>query len=152
MKIAIASDHGGFDLKKEIVRHLIEAEITVTDFGTDSAENSVDYPEMAKKVALAVLNNECDRGITICGSGIGISIAANKFKGIRAALCHDAYTARMSRAHNDANILAIGGRTTGVEVAFDIVDTWLKTPFDGGRHQRRIDLIAGIEKEQRAEL
>lgn len=147
MKIAIAADHGGFELKKEIVRHLTEREISVTDFGTDSAENAVDYPLMAERVAVAVIKKECDCGIVVCGTGIGISIAANKFHGIRAALCHDAYTARMSRAHNNANILALGGRTTGVEVAFDIVDTWLKTPFDGGRHQRRLDLIANFERE-----
>ncbi len=146
MKIAIASDHGGFSLKDEIVSHLTACGFAVTDMGTDSTGNAIDYPVMAEKVAHAIQKNECDRGIVICGTGIGISIAANKFSGIRAALCHDAYTARMSRAHNNANILALGGRSTGVGVAFDIVDTWLNTGFDGGRHQRRVDMISGFEK------
>ncbi|MCA9730637.1 MAG: ribose 5-phosphate isomerase B [Deferribacteres bacterium] len=148
MKISIASDHAGFELKKEIVAYLKKKPgIEIIDMGTDSEHHSVDYPEMAAKVARSLQKQESERGIILCGTGIGISISANKFKGIRAALCHDAYTARMSRAHNNANVLAMGGRTTGKEVAFDMVDIWLDTEFEGDRHQRRVDLIASFEQD-----
>ena len=147
LRIAIAADHGGFELKEYIANYLrSRKDIEVIDFGTDTDALSVDYPDYAAKVAQAIHSGQADRGILLCGTGIGISITANKFKGIRAALCHDAYTARMSRAHNDANILALGGRTTGKETAVDMVRIWLETPFEGGRHSRRIGKITDFEK------
>lgn len=146
MKIAIASDHAGYELKQEIVKFLQEKEsITVIDFGTDSPEQSVDYPDFAGKVAKSIQNNEAETGILLCGTGVGISISANKYKGIRAALCHDAYTARMSRTHNNANVLAMGGRTTGKEIAFDMVEIWLSSKFEGGRHKKRVQKIHNPE-------
>ena len=146
MRIALGCDHGGFELKKYVKGYLENrGDVEVLDLGTYSTD-SVDYPEYAARVAHAILNGEADRGILMCGTGIGISISANKFKGIRAALCHDGYTARMSRLHNDANVLAMGGRTTGKEVATDMVRIWLETPFEGGRHQRRLDKIRQIEE------
>ena len=146
MRIALGSDHGGFELKEYVKAYLeSRGDVDVLDLGTHSTE-SVDYPEYAARVAHAILEGKADRGILMCGTGIGISISANKFKGIRAALCHDGYTARMSRLHNDANILAMGGRTTGKEVATDMVRIWLETPFEGGRHQRRLDKIRAIEE------
>lgn len=144
--IAIGSDHGGFALKGEVIKHLKDNGYEVKDFGTCSAE-SVDYPDIGLPVAEAVKNGECEKGIVICGTGLGISISANKVPGIRAALCTNSFMARLSREHNDANILALGGRVIGVELALDIVDTWLKTEFLGGRHKRRVDKIAQIEKK-----
>ena len=144
--IGIGSDHGGFSLKKEIIEFLKEKGYKVKDFGTYSAD-SVDYSDFGQTVAEAVVNGECDKGIVICGTGIGISIAANKVTGIRAALCTDTYMARMAREHNDANILALGARVIGVGVALDIVETWLGTEYTGGRHQQRIDKIAQIEEK-----
>ena len=142
MKVAIGCDHGGFELKESILNYLKSREnITVLDFGTNNGESSVDYPDFAQKVSESIQQKEADCGILICGTGIGISIAANKFKGIRAALCHDEYTARMSKAHNNANVLAIGGRTTGPATALEIVKVWLDTPFEGGRHERRINMF-----------
>ncbi|MFU0825970.1 MAG: Ribose-5-phosphate isomerase B [Lachnoclostridium sp.] len=139
--IAIGSDHGGYDLKNEIIKHLKERNIEVKDYGTYTKE-SCDYPIYAKKVANAVLSGECKFGILICGTGIGISIAANRIKGIRAALCHDCYSAEATRSHNNANILALGGRVIGVGHALKIVDTFLDTPFSNEeRHIRRINLI-----------
>lgn len=139
--IAIGSDHGGYDLKNEIIKHLKERNIEVKDYGTYTKE-SCDYPIYAKKVANAVLSGECKFGILICGTGIGISIAANRIKGIRAALCHDCYSAEATRSHNNANILALGGRVIGVGHALKIVDTFLDTPFSNEeRHIRRIKLI-----------
>lgn len=137
MKLIIGSDHGAVDLKEEVKRVLKEefAEVEVEDVGTFGTE-SVDYPDIAEKVCTPVANGEADRGIVLCGTGIGISIAANKIKGIRAALCHETYTAKMSREHNNANVLAMGGRTTGFEIADEIVRTWMKTEFAGGRHPR----------------
>ncbi len=144
MRIAIGADHGGFWLK-ERVRGFLEAEgHEVHDFGTHS-EDSVDYPDIAGPVARAVAAGACDRGILICGTGIGMSIAANKVQGVRAAVCHEAYTARMARAHNDANILCMGGRVLGEGVALDVVRTFLATAFEGGRHARRIGKIAALE-------
>jgi ribose 5-phosphate isomerase B len=145
-KIAIASDHGGFKLKEFIIQYLnSRSDIEVSDLGVYN-EDSVDYPEFGAKVARAIVEKQADRGIILCGTGIGISIAANKIKGIRAALCHDGYTARMSRAHNNANILAMGGRTTGVETAVEMVKIWLDTPFEGARHERRVQKIHELEK------
>lgn len=144
--IAIGCDHGGYALKKEIINYLNRKGLKFRDFGTFS-EESVDYPIYAAKVAKAVVSGECDRGLLLCGTGIGISIAANKVKGIRAAACSEVYSAEMSRRHNNANILALGGRVLSPEKAVEIVDVWLNTEFEGGRHQRRVDLITEIEKE-----
>lgn len=145
--IGIGSDHAGYQLKQEIIKHLINKGYEVKDFGTCSADTDVDYPDYGLAVAKAVSRGECEKGIIICGTGIGISIAANKVRGIRAALCTDSYMARMSRLHNDANVLALGGRILGVGLALDIVDTWLETEFLGARHKRRIDKIVEIESE-----
>ncbi|MCR4437107.1 MAG: ribose 5-phosphate isomerase B [Clostridiales bacterium] len=144
--IAIGSDHGGFELKAAVVEHLKKKGYRVKDFGTCDC-SSVDYPDFGLAVAEAVKSGECEKGIVICGTGLGISIAANKVPGIRAALCTDSYMARMSREHNDANILALGGRVIGVGLALDIVDAWLKTEFLGGRHKARVDKITAIEKK-----
>ena len=143
--IAIGSDHGGYALKKEIIAHLTERGLAYKDFGTYN-EESCDYPVYGEAVARAVATGECERGILTCGTGIGISIAANKVKDTRCALCGDCFSAEMCRRHNDANILAMGGRVTGPGLALKIVDTFLDTPFDGGRHARRLALIAAIEE------
>ena len=145
--IAIGSDHAGLPLKDEIIKHFEQKGIAYIDYGTNSSE-SVDYSDYGKKLAKAVASKECDRGIVICGTGIGISIAANKVNGIRASLCTNSYMAKMTRMHNDSNVLALGQRVTGVGVALDIVETWLSTEFEGGRHKRRIDKIRDIENEQ----
>ena len=142
--LAIGSDHGGFALKQEIMAHLKEKGIEYKDFGTYT-EESCDYPDYGEAVARAVADGECERGIAVCGTGIGISIAMNKVKGIRAALCGDCYSAEMTRRHNDANILALGGRGVGTGLALKIVDTFLETPFEGGRHARRVAKIHEIE-------
>ena len=142
LKIIIGSDHAGFDLKEA----LKESIIGMTDVGTYSDE-SVDYPDFASKVARAISVGEYERGILICGSGVGMSIVANKFSGVRAALCTDTDTARMSRMHNDANILVLAGRRTNIETAVAIVTVWLDTEFEGGRHRRRLDKINTIEEE-----
>jgi ribose 5-phosphate isomerase B len=144
MKIAIGSDHGGFVLKNEILKHIQSKGYDIKDFGCCSAE-SVDYPDVAHEVSVAVVKGEYDRGILICGTGIGISIAANKIPGIRAALCGDCFSAKVSREHNNANILAMGERVIGVELAKMITDIWLATDFEGGRHGRRVDKIGDIE-------
>ncbi len=139
--IAIGSDHGGFELKQEIMAHLKKRGLEYRDFGTYTPE-SCDYPVYGKAVAHAVASGECERGILICGTGIGISITANKIPGIRAALCTDCFCAEATRLHNDANILALGGRVVGPGLALKIVDTFLDTPFSGEeRHQRRISMI-----------
>ena len=139
--IGLGCDHGGYELKQEIIKYLEEKGIPYKDFGCDSTK-SVDYPIYARKVGRAIQNGECDKGILICGTGIGISIAANKMKGIRAALCTDCFSAEATRLHNDANILALGGRVVGPGLAVKIVDTFLNTEFSHEeRHQRRIDLI-----------
>ena len=142
--IAIGSDHGGYALKQEIMAHLRELGLEYKDYGTYS-EESCDYPVYGEAVGRAVARGECDRGIIICGTGIGISIAANKVKGVRAALCGDCYSAEMTRRHNDANILALGARVLGSGLALKIVDTFLHTEFDGGRHARRVELIRELE-------
>lgn len=144
MKIAVASDHAGYRLKEELKMLLRELGHEVRDFGTHS-EDPVDYPDFIVLAAEAVGRVEFDRGIVLGGSGNGEAIVANKVPGIRCALCHDATTARLARAHNDANMLAVGQRIVGSEVARDIVRVWLDTPFDGGRHQRRVDKISAIE-------
>ena len=149
MKIVIGSDHGGFRLKNEIISHLKDKKIEYKDLGTYSDE-SVDYPDFGQAVGLAVASGEFDRGIVICGTGIGISIAANKVSGIRAALCGDCFSAKASREHNDANVLALGERVIGTELAKMIVDIWLKTEFAGGRHEMRVNKIKEIEKGARA--
>ncbi|MCG0275760.1 MAG: ribose 5-phosphate isomerase B [Thermosediminibacteraceae bacterium] len=146
MRVAVACDHGGLNLKQEIIKLLEQKGIEYEDLGTFS-EEPVDYPDIAFNLAEAVARGEYDRGIIICGTGIGVSIAANKVKGIRAALCHDVYSARMSRLHNDANVLALGGRVIGPGLAREIVEEWLKAEFEGGRHQRRIDKISSYEKK-----
>ena len=139
--IAIGNDHTGYALKMAIIEYLEEKGITYKDFGCGNVTSS-DYPEFAKKVGKAIQNKECDRGILICGTGIGISIAANKMKGIRAALCHDCFSAEATRLHNDANILAMGARVIGVGHAIKIVDTFLNTEFSGNeRHIRRIQML-----------
>lgn len=137
MKVVIASDHGGVNLKRAIVEYLTEKNIDFTDLGPETAD-SVDYPDYAKPVAEKVASGEYDKGILICGTGIGMSITANKVKGIRCALVHDTFSAKATRAHNDSNILAMGERVIGQGLALEIVDTWLNTQFEGGRHERRI--------------
>lgn len=144
MKLAIGSDHGGFRLKEAIKTYLLAHDYEVTDFGTDSGD-SCDYPDFALPVAEAVARGEYDRGILICGTGIGIGIVANKVKGIRAALCHDTFSAEACRNHNDANILTMGERIIGEGLALKIVETFLNSEFEGGRHQRRIDKIKALE-------
>ncbi len=141
MRIAIASDHGGFALKQEVLVLLRDLGHEVHDLGCDSSQ-SVDYPNFAQAVCDAVGKGKSERGILICGTGIGMSIAANRDRRIRAALCHDAFTARLSREHNDANVLCLGGRVLGAAVALDMVGIFVDTPFSGGRHQRRIDLMS----------
>lgn len=140
MKIAIAADHGGYKLKETIKEYLEIRGDEVLDLGTDS-EESVDYPAFGKACGEAVASGRAERGIVCCGTGIGISIAANKVKGIRCALCTDTHMAEMSRKHNDSNVLALGGRTTENKKALDIVAAWLNTDFEGGRHQRRVDML-----------
>lgn len=142
---AIGSDHGGYDLKQIIMAHLAERGVEYHDYGTYSTE-SCDYPDYGEAVARAVASGECERGIVVCGTGIGISIAANKVHGIRCALCGDCYSAEKAREHNDANILALGGRVLGEGLALKIVDTFLDTEFAGGRHSRRLAKIAAIEE------
>ncbi len=139
-KIVIGSDHGGLNLKREIIKHLTKRGIKVEDVGTYT-EDSCHYPVYAKKVAHAVANKEFEQGILVCGTGIGVSIAANKVKGIRASLCSDTFSARMTRMHNNSNILCLGERVLGTGLALDIVDTWLEAEFEGGRHQTRIDML-----------
>ncbi len=144
MRIALASDHGGYRLKTEILNYLRKEGWDCLDLGTDS-EESVDYPDYALKAALAVKNNECQRGIICCGTGVGVAITANKVPGIRAALCHDVFTAHTCREHNDANILTLGQRVIGVGLALEIVRVWLASEFEGGRHSCRLDKIQAVE-------
>lgn len=142
--IALGCDHGGYGLMQEVKKYLDEHNLEYKDYGTFS-EESCDYPVYGEKAARAVASGECDRGILICGTGIGISISANKIKGIRCALCGDCFSAEMTRRHNDANMLAMGARVTGPGLALKITETFLQTGFDGGRHQRRVELITDLE-------
>lgn len=148
MKVAVGCDHGGFVLKDAVISTLEELGAQVVDMGTYSTE-SVDYPVYGKKVADAVANGECDLGVIMCGTGIGISIAANKVKGIRAAVVTDEFMAEMTRRHNNANIIALGGRVITPEKAKSLVKAWYTAEFEGGRHQKRIDMITQIENEQK---
>ena len=141
MDVIIGSDHGGYDLKEGIKGFLSESDsYIVQDIGTFSRD-PIDYPDIAHKVARNISEKKFERGILICGSGIGMSIVANRYKNVRAALCHNLYTARVSRAHNNANVLSLGGRILGIGLAIEMVDLFLKTDFEGGRHQKRIDSI-----------
>jgi len=142
--IALACDHGAFELKETIKAHLTKQGLTVEDFGTHSTD-SCDYPDMGKLAAEAVATGRCDRGIVLCTTGIGISIAANKVRGIRCALCTDTRMATLTRQHNNTNVLALGAGITDEPLSLAIVDTWLGTSFEGGRHQRRIDKITALE-------
>lgn len=146
MKIAIGCDHGGLEHKNAIVEHLTERGFTVKDFGIYE-QKSVDYPEIAEKVANSIVSNETDLGILVCGTGIGMSLAANKVKGIRAAVCSEHFSAKYTRLHNNSNILCLGGRVIGVGTALELVDLFVDTEFEGGRHQRRIDMITAIENK-----
>lgn len=143
--IAIACDHGGYALKETVKRHLLELGYEVRDFGTDSLD-SCDYPDYAAPAAQAVADGTCEKGIVICTTGIGVSIVANKINGIRCALCSDILSAEMTRRHNDTNMLAMGAGIVGSNLALAIVDKWLTTEFEGGRHQRRVDKIMALEQ------
>ena len=147
MRVAIGADHAGVELKAHLVQELQRLGHEVDDLGTHSTE-SVDYPPICAAVGRAVVAGEADRGIVIGGSGQGEQIAANKVHGVRAALCNDLYTARLSRAHNDANVLSMGGRIVASGLATEILELWLSTPFEGGRHERRLAQIAAIENEE----
>lgn len=142
MKVVVGSDHGGFNLKNTIVSELKDKGVDITDFGP-ATDDSVDYPDFAKPLAEKVAAGEYDKGILICGTGIGMSISANKVKGVRCALVHDTFSARATREHNDSNILAMGERVIGKGLASDIVDIWLNTEFEGGRHEKRVRKIEG---------
>ena len=144
--IALASDHGALELKEAIKKHLTERGLEFKDFGTYTAA-SCDYPDFGAAAAKAVANGECEKGIVCCTTGIGMSIACNKVKGIRCALLHDKMSARLTRAHNNTNMMALGAAVVGTMLALEIVDVWLDTPFDGGRHQRRIDKVMALEQE-----
>jgi ribose 5-phosphate isomerase B len=148
MRIALGSDHAGFDLKRRIAEFLSRADLQVDDLGTFSTD-SVDYPDVAERVALAVRDGRAERGILVCGSGIGVCITANKVAGIRAALASDPVAARLSRQHNDANVLCLPGRFLEEPAAEEVVRTWLETPFDGGRHEQRIAKITDLERRER---
>lgn len=143
-KIAIASDHGGYDLKESVIAHLLNDGWEIDDLGPGN-EDSVDYPDYGIKLAESITNNKVERGIVICGTGVGMSIVVNRFPGIRGTLCSNVYTAKMCREHNDSNILIMGGRVISKGLASEIVDTWLSTAFEGGRHQRRLDKINEID-------
>ena len=145
--IAIGSDHIGYCYKEIIKSYFEESNIKYKDFGCYS-ETRVDYPEISKKVAYSIINRECDQGILICGTGVGIGIAANKINGIRAVMCSEPYSAKMSRKHNNTNILALGSRVIGIELAKMIIDVWINTTFEGGRHEKRVGMIKEIEKTQ----
>lgn len=143
--IAVCCDHGGLSLKKEVLRHLEEKGLEYKDFGTNSPE-SCDYPDIVKPLCQAIQRGECDKGIIICGTGIGISMAANKMKGIRAALCHDSFSAEYTRRHNDSNIIAFGARVIGPGLALQLLDIFLNTPFEGGRHAVRVEKMMALEQ------
>ncbi len=144
MKLAIGNDHTAVEMKREIIAHLLSKGHEVVNFGTDSTERT-DYPVYGERAATAVASGECDCGIVICGTGVGISLAANKVRGIRAVVCSEPYSARLSKQHNNTNVLAFGARVVGIELAKMIVDEWLAAEFEGGRHQKRVEMIAEIE-------
>lgn len=144
--IALACDHGALALKEAVKKHLTEIGLDFKDFGTYTAD-SCDYPDYAAPAARAVASGECDRGIVMCTTGIGVSIVANKIKGIRCALLSDKMSARLTRQHNDTNMMALGAGVVGEKLAMEIIDTWLETDFEGGRHQRRIDKLMALEQE-----
>ena len=146
MKIAIGCDHGALDLKNKVIAHLTAKGYEVVNFGTDTLD-SCDYPDFAAPAAKAVASGECEKGIVLCTTGIGVSITANKVKGIRCALLSDVMSARMTRQHNDTNMMAIGAAVVGPMLALEIIDTWLTTEYEGGRHQRRIDKMMALENE-----
>lgn len=146
MRIAIGADHAGFPLKEPTVRWLMERGYDVHDVGTFEEGVSVDYPDFAAKVGVAVANGEADFGVLFCGTGLGMAISANKVRGVRAVTCHDLVSARLSRQHNDANVLTMGGRLVAPELAEEVLATFLETRFDGGRHQRRVEEIAELER------
>jgi len=145
-KLAIASDHAGFELKENIIAYLHDKGVELEDFGPVNSDR-VDYPDYGISIAHAIQEKKVDRGIVICGTGVGMSIVVNRFRGIRGTLCPDLYTAKMCREHNDSNVLIMGGRVIGKGLAQEIVDTWLKTPFEGGRHQKRLDKIKNIDRK-----
>ncbi len=147
MKLAIACDHGGYELKEIIKAHLISKGYEIEDFGTNNSQ-SCDYPDYAKKAAKSVALKQCEKGIVICGTGIGVSICANKVKGIRCALVHDVFSAKATRQHNDSNMIAMGARVIGQGLALEIIDTWLNTKYDGGRHDLRIKKMMAIEDQK----
>ncbi len=147
MKIGLGCDHGGYNLKEEIKKHLESKGIEFIDYGTNDGTESVDYPVYGEKVANAVISNEVDYGILCCGTGIGISLAANKVPGIRCAVVSDTFSAKMSKAHNNANMLSLGERVLGRGLALEIVDAWINTEFEGERHLRRVNMIGDIEKK-----
>ncbi len=147
MKIAIGCDHGGFEHKNAIAEHLKERGFEVIDLGIYE-NKSVDYPDIAELVTAQIVNGDCELGILVCGTGIGMSMAANKVKGIRAAACSEHFSAKYTRMHNNANVLCLGGRVIGVGTALELVDLFVDTPFEGGRHQRRIDKITEIQNKQ----
>ena len=142
--IALAADHGGFELKEAVKAHLKELGLEYIDFGTHSTD-SVDYPDMAVPACDAVVSGECSKALLFCGTGVGISLAANKVKGIRACVCSEPYTAKLSRVHNNSNVLAFGARVVGSELAKMITEAWLDAEFEGGRHERRVNMIMEIE-------
>ena len=145
--VALAADHGGFELKEAVRLHLEETGVPYRDFGSYTGE-PCDYPDMAQAACRAVVAGECGKALLFCGTGVGMAIAANKVKGIRACCCSDTFSARMTRAHNDANILTFGERVVGQGLAMELVDAFLTTEFEGGRHQRRVDLITKLEQEE----
>jgi ribose 5-phosphate isomerase B len=148
MRIAVGSDHAGYDLKARLAKHLADSGHEVVDLGTNSPDVSVDYPNFGEAVGLAVVSGQVELGLCVCGTGIGISIAANKVHGVRAALVHDVTTAGLAREHNNANVICFGGRTTGIIVATEALDMFLGTAYAGGRHQRRVDEISAYEATQ----
>lgn len=148
MRIGIGNDHSAVEMKREVMKFLQDLGYEVINYGTDSTE-SCDYPVYGEKVGQAVASKEVDLGILICGTGVGISLAANKVKGIRAVVCSEPYSARLSRQHNNTNILALGARVVGIELAKMIIEEWLNAEFEGGRHQRRVDMIMNIENKER---
>ena len=147
IKIAIASDHAGYDLKEEIKKHLEDRGIEFIDFGTNNPTDSVNYPDFAHALCSSIQIGETERGILVCGTGIGMSMAANKHTGIRAACCSDTFSARLTRTHNDANVLCFGARVVGIGVATDLVDVFINTEFEGGRHTKRVEMLNALDKK-----